>query len=83
MNLKTTSAASWAGTGAVRRLRDPQVGLQPTCYNHFFTDLMKYNTFIYFVPSVTEKNKYEGKSATCCGTSNIPSSTQVREKYRS
>lgn len=29
MHLKTTSAASWAGTGTVRKLRDPQVGLQP------------------------------------------------------
>lgn len=25
------------------------------CYDHCFTDLMKYNTFNYFVPSVSEE----------------------------
>lgn len=29
------------------------------CYDHFLTDLMKYNTSNYFVPSVSEKRNSE------------------------
>lgn len=87
MHLKTTPVASWAGIETVRRLRDSLVGLQPTgVFTTTFSQVL-WNILSIILCLLCLKRwiqiKNEGKSATCCGTSNIPSSTQVREKFRS
>lgn len=80
----------WEGTGIVirLRLRDPQVFLWPTDLVMSTISQISWNTIFSIILCVLclrrqIQNKYEGNSATCCGTSNIPSSMQVRENSRS